>query len=47
MMFILSGTDLVDLVDDIVEHVDADDLLEVDVTSENWSHVSCLILTLL
>ena len=39
MMSILSGTwDLVDLVDEMVEEVEAEDLLEVDTMSENWSH---------
>lgn len=36
MMSILSGTwDLVDLVDEMVEEVEAEDLLEVDAMSEN------------
>lgn len=37
---ILSGTfDFDDLVEEIVEAVEADDLLEVDTMSENWSQL--------
>ena len=37
---ILSGTfDFDDLVEEIVEAVEADDLLEVDKMSENWSQL--------